>query len=228
MGVHPPKPAGGTADRRSATSLDNEDTSARKLSATLKRKRRCFHRVLSGLERGGYIRFLTLTSSPQSPPDIHHSFRILVKRLERRKLLQGYIQVPELTKKGYCHKHILFRGSYIAQALLSRWWKEIHNAEIIDIRAFIPVRGNKAMAGYMAKYMTKEGVKRYSWSWGWVWRGFVKDWKALYRWWAAHCPHSHFGIMLWIWRSWLRQGKPDLLIWRIADLSPPLRSGTPA
>lgn len=197
-------------DGQGSSSLDNESISARKLrpSKEAKRRRRCFHRVMSGLERGGMIRFLTLTSSPQSPQNVHRSFRILIKRMERRGLIKGYIQVPELTDSGLEHKHILFRGSFVEQALLSTWWKEIHKAGVVDIRKVIPfVKGKKAIANYMAKYMVKASFKRYSWSWGWVWKGFVKDWKWLYRWWYYSPQHNRFGALLFAWKLWLKNGQ---------------------
>lgn len=163
--------------------LDDASISARKLknlknakNARTKRNRRCFHRVMSGLQRGGRIRFLTLTSAPQSG-DIHRHFKALVMRLKRRGLLTGYIQVPAYTKSGLVHKHILFRGSYLEQAMIAKWWSDLHGAKVVDIRA---VRGNKRLiAGYMASYMSNQSAGHYSWDWGWVWRGFVRDWQRL-------------------------------------------------
>lgn len=176
-----------TANRRgggaSPSLLDDASISARQLrnskDARTKRNRRCFHRAMSGLQRGGNIRFLTLTSTPQSV-DIHRHFKALTMRLKRRGLLTGYIQVPAYTDSGLVHKHILFRGSYIEQRLISRWWNDLHDAPVVDIRV---VRGNKRkIAGYMASYMSNQSAGHYSWDWGWVWRGFVKDWERL-----KHC-----------------------------------------
>lgn len=176
-------PAGGSGGDCFPSSLDDASISARQLrnskDARTKRNRRCFHRAMSGLQRGGNIRFLTLTSSPESG-DIHRHFKALVMRLKRRGLLTGYIQVPAYTDSGLVHKHILFRGSYIEQGLISRWWSDLHGAPVVDIRA---VSGNKRkIAGYMASYMSNQSAGHYSWDWGWVWRGFVKDWERL-----KHC-----------------------------------------
>ncbi|MBA7669717.1 hypothetical protein ES703_77850 [subsurface metagenome] len=171
------------------------------------KSRRCYHRVISGLERGGTIRFLTLTSSKESPLDIQRSWRALYMRAKRRGLITGYIKVPEYTKQGRLHLHVLFRGKYIAQPVLSAWWQSIHHAKIVDIRAVKEIHGKGGLASEMAKYMAKAGSERYSWSWGWVWRGFCRDWHNLKRLWhylneaAASYPFSD--LIRW-WRLWLK------------------------
>jgi len=146
------------------------------------KRRRCYHRVISGIERGGALRFITLTSSRLSPAGsegLQRSWRKLYMRLKRRGLLIDYIRVPEVGKGGMLHLHVIFRGSYIHQRLLSRYWEEIHTSPIVDIRA---VRKDR-LASYMAKYMSKEGCGHYSWSWGWVWKGFCRDWTVYKRYW---------------------------------------------
>lgn len=148
-------------------------------SSTSPKCRRCFHRAISGLEAGGHVRFITLTTNPKHPDNIHRHFRTLVKRLQRRGLLKGYLQVQELTKSGLPHKHILFKGKYIDQLWLSQQWDDIHGAPMIDVRALHKLKGKKAIAAYIAKYMAKGPQARYSWSWEWVWRGFVRDWAYL-------------------------------------------------
>lgn len=170
------------------------------------KSRRCYHRVISGIERGGELRFLTLTSSKESPDTCQRSFRALYMRLRRRGLIEGYIKVPELSKNGKQHLHVLFRGKYIAQALVSNWWNELHHAKVVDIRAVNRGRGKKYLASYMAKYMSKDNQYRYSWNWDWVWRGFVNDWRMLKR-----LIREHYGeisgvakpILLKSWRAWL-------------------------
>lgn len=128
-------------------------------------------------------------------------------RLRRRGLVKGYIQVPEATQSGLLHKHVLLRGSYIEQWLISQWWQEIHHARVVDIRK---VRGMRksALAAYMAKYMAKEAISRYSWDWGWVWKGFVKGWKALYRYWRDDLGgQGGFRVLLAAWRNALHDGE---------------------
>jgi len=171
------------------------------------KSRRCYHRVMSGLERGGSLRFITLTSSPNAPDDIQKSWRALYMRLQRRGLIKGYIKVPEITQAGKLHYHILYRGSYISQRLLSRWWSEIHQSPIVDIRSFRPYKGKKPIASYMAKYMSKESAGRYSWSWGWVWRGFAGHWTCYKRWWNHWFNQegkTTFKNCLLGWQFWLK------------------------
>lgn len=177
-----------------------------KFTSTQK-SRRCYHRVISGIERGGTFRFLTLTSSNESPDTCQRSFRALYMRLKRRGLLQGYIKVPELSKNGKQHLHVLFRGSYIEQAMISAWWQELHQAKIVDIRRVRHPGNKKGLASYMAKYMSKENIYRYSWNWGWVWRGFVRDWGKLKRLWRelSSCKYPiSFDRLLFFWRLWLK------------------------
>jgi len=180
------------------------------------KSRRCYHRVISGLERGGQLRFLTLTSSNESPLTCQRDFRALYMRLKRRGLITGYIRVPEYTKLGKEHLHIIFRGSYISQLLISKWWQELHKASIVDIRAVKFYYGNKGIASEMAKYMCKSNAGRYSWSWGWVWRGFCNDWRNLKRLWhfmnEGAGGYSFDDLLRW-WRLWLKRfWKPDFTL----------------
>jgi len=165
---------------------------------------------MSGIEKGGELRFLTLTSSPSSPVDIQRSWRKLYMRMKRRKMISGYIKVTERNQSGLLHLHILFRGTYVAQAWLSETWKRIHGAEVVDIRK---AYGKKGAAGYLAKYMSKAD-ERYSWSWEWVYRGFAGVWlraKAqVHRLKLAGCDSfeisSAWGALFRLWRGHLRAG----------------------
>lgn len=171
------------------------------------KSRRCYHRVISGIERGGTLRFLTLTSSKNSPDTCQRSFRALYMRLKRRGLIQGYIKVPEASKNGKQHLHILFRGSYLEQALISHWWQEIHHAKIIDIRRVWANTNKRKLASDMASYMAKDNWYRYSWNWGWVWRGFCRDWAKLKKqFWEYQKVGGQkpFSWLLQQWSYWLK------------------------
>jgi len=178
------------------------------------KSRRCYHRVISGIERGGRLRFLTLTSSDDSPDICQSSWRSLYRYLSRHGLVRGYIKVPEKSKNGKQHLHVLFRGEYIAQALISRKWQALHKAKVVDIRAVNRKLGKKGLASYMAKYMSKENIYRYSWSWGWVWRGFCNDWKNLKR---IAWHFRDFGLdipfdrVLRVWHMCLKVGSPEFI-----------------
>ena len=197
---------------------------------TSKKKRRCYHRVISGIERGGQLRFLTLTSSPESPKDIQKSWRALYMRLFRRGLITGYIKVPEYTKRGKAHLHVLYRGKYIDHYIIRSMWQEIHRASIVDIRLVKPKYSNKQMANELAKYMAKKNAGRYSWSWGWVWKAFCRDWtrlKQLFNYNNFYGPLEPFSglIKLWRWflhqkdesklREYLEEWFPDKDKWRV-------------
>lgn len=188
------------------------------------KSRRCYHRVMSGLERGGSLRFITLTSSPDAPENIQRSWRALHMRMVRRGLVQGYIKVPEHTESGRLHLHILYRGSYLSQVLLSTWWSEIHQSKIVDIRSFRPFKGRKPVASYMAKYMSKDGAGKYSYSWGWVWRGFCRDWTIYKRWWRLNLEHkasSGFKSCLTGWKYWLKGALTYDVPSMVSGLPPP-------
>jgi len=137
-------------------------------------------------------------------------------RLKRRNLIKGYIKVPEQSKNGKQHLHVLFRGSYIEQAMISAWWLEIHKAQVVDIRKVKGGRTPKQLASYMAKYMSKENLYRYSWNWGWVWRGFVKDWKrlkVLFVWVVGEINSRNVADLLRLWRLWLHDfWQPDFTL----------------
>jgi len=174
------------------------------------KSRRCYHRVISGLERGGQFRFLTLTSSNDSPDTCQKSWRALYMRLKRRGLVTAYIKVPELSKNGKQHLHVILRGTYIQQAAISEMWQEIHKAKIVDIRAIKQRRTRAQLAAYMAKYLAKENFFRYSWSWSWVWKGFVKDWEKLkkaIRHASEIYPLKFMPALLFCWHLLLKQGR---------------------
>lgn len=175
-----------------------------------RRSKRCYHRVMSGIERGGQFRFLTLTSSNDSPDSCQRDWRALYMRLKRRGLVSAYIKVPEASKNGKQHLHVLYRGSYISQAYLSEVWQELHKAKVVDIRKAWSKGNNRRLASYMAKYMSKENFWRYSWSWSWVWRGFVKDWqllKSLLKAYYHLSPHFYRQGILPTWQIFLLNGR---------------------
>ena len=131
-------------------------------------------------------------------------------RLKRRGLVTAYIKVPELSKNGKQHLHVIVKGTYIQQAAISEMWQEIHKAKIVDIRAIKQRRTRAQLAAYMAKYLAKENFFRYSWSWSWVWKGFVKDWeklkKAIRH--ASEMYHLKFmQSLLFCWHLLLKQGR---------------------
>jgi len=160
---------------------------------------------MSGIELawslGEDIRFLSLTSSPESPRDIHRSFSAFVKRVRREFGRFEYVAVKETSVKGLEHLHILFRGCYLAHEWVSRNWIEIHKAKIVFLER---VWGKKhQVAAYLVKYLGKAWLNSYRFwaSWGWVFRGFVGFW--------ARCVHTYQDRAVATWQLFLR-GKISL------------------
>lgn len=190
-----------------------------------KKQRRCFHRVISGLERGGCIRMITLTSSTDAPEDIQRSWRKFYMRAKRRGWIDGYVKIPERTKDGKRHLHILYRGTYIPHDVLSKMWEDIHKSRIVDIRQVKLKKGKYKIASYVAKYMTKETAGRYSWSQGWVWKGFCKHWEIYKKWWWKHVfleGRNDFSNCLLGWKLWLKGVYHLDVQAMLEDLPPPL------
>lgn len=143
-----------------------------------RKRRRCFHRVISGIEKWGLrnLRFITLTSQHGDSAAIQYSWRRLLGYLTKAGRISAYIKCLEYTKAGRPHLHILYVGKYIPQFCLSAAWSHIHGAPVVHIEA---VYGRRAsIASYLAKYMSKADLhgRGYSWSYGWVHCGLVRAW----------------------------------------------------
>lgn len=162
-------------------------------------QRRLWGRTVSGMGRKGRYRFMTLTSSLESPADIHHSFRVLKERLRYRGKFE-YIAVREVTVSGLIHLHLVWRGGFVDQRWLSDAWREIHNAPVVWVER---VKGRKGVAGYLAKELSKAPSGRFWSSWGWIYRGWKgvqrglglcmeklgkgRSWKDRVQAWERHC-----------------------------------------
>ena len=165
-------------------SLDYSAISARKLQQsflakeqsdkagiTSRRVRRFYQRYFTGVGVGGRLRFLTLTSSDTAVAeglDIHRSWRCLVMRLRRRLGAFEYIGVREI-KGDRQHLHLVFRGSYIEQKLISAMWDKLHKSQVVFIEAVYKARGG---ANYLAKYICEQADNRYWCSYNWVFKGW--------------------------------------------------------
>ncbi len=184
----------------------------------IRRRKRCYHRVMSGLEKGGDFRVVLLTSSPASVNDIQTDYRRLMAKLKRLGVVTAYVRVIEHTDSGLQHIHAVWRGRFIPQPLLSLYWEVIHQAPIVRIKKLWGgKRGKSRVGSYFAKYMAKEASRRYSWDWHWVYKAFVAVWrlcKALsYQ--ANDYVHydQWFTQFLDMWQAHLRSGQdPQRLI----------------
>lgn len=158
-------------------SLDKMAISGRKAE---KKKRRGFHRIMSGLSKLGQHRLITLTSAPEAPSDIERSWRCLVKRLRRLGTVIDYVKVTEHTASGQHHIHAVLRGSYVEQALLSSLWAEIHQSPVVDVRQVTRRgRSEQKAAAYLCKYLTKDSGHRLCPSFGWLYPGAARIWRCL-------------------------------------------------
>ncbi len=167
---------------------------------------------MTGLSRRGRAyRFLTLTSSPESPSDFQRSWRRLVMRLRRRNMLREYIKVVETTEGGLVHAHVLATGDYIAQ--LSKLWAAIHNAPVVDIRGAAGASrrhqrrdSRRQLARYVAKYMSKDPKSRLAYSRYWAWPRLAGTWREWLR--ACRSRRIPFQLTLSFWTRCAQAGIP--------------------
>jgi len=125
------------------------------------RRRKVQNDILSGSP----MSFMTLTWATRRnlPPDAARSemglaWKRLVARIKRKWPGQEfeYAVVVEKTKRGFPHLHIAFRGPYIPQNWLSDVWCALLGACIVDIQT---CRSQSDVAGYLAKYLSKDPTK---------------------------------------------------------------------
>jgi hypothetical protein len=149
-----------------------------------RRIRRFYQRYFAGIEVGGQLRILTLTTSDEAKGlDIHKAFRVLKERLRRRWGQFEYIGVKE-RKSDREHLHLVFRGSYMEQSQISAMWQDIYQSKVVDIRLVYKQRGG---VRYLAKYLGKAMCNRYWASYGWVFKGWV-GWSKFFKRVVGHFP----------------------------------------
>jgi len=178
---------------RSRKSFVGEERSDKE-GKTSRRVRRFYQRYFTGVGVGGRLRFLTLTSSDEAVAeglDIHRSWRCLLMRLRRRLGRFEYVGVREV-KGDRQHLHLVFRGSYIEQQLISAIWTEVHKSPVVFVEAMYKVRGG---ARELGKYLTKEIYNRYWASYGWVFKGWV-GWSHKVRRIYGNFPSKHILVAL--------------------------------
>ena len=150
-----------------------------------KKQRRAFQRLMSGLtvgkSRRERLRFMTLTSSPESKDrKLNADFRALKMRIFRKfRFKMKYWKIR--TNEGNGVLHIVFRGKYIPQKWLSEQWADIHKSPIVDIRSLHETR--KGLTGIVlylvGNYLSRQSFERMSWGYSWVFPAFVRSWKSL-------------------------------------------------
>jgi hypothetical protein len=107
-------------------------------------------------------RMLTLTIDPKRYDSPYAAARRMawglgrllshMRRWDKRQPTE-YLAVWERTKSGWPHLHILLRGPFIPQRLVSKWWEALTQSPIVY---FTYLGGARAGARYVTKYLTKD------------------------------------------------------------------------
>jgi len=105
-----------------------------------------------------------------------------LKKFYREKLINEpltfeYIEVE--TREGYGVIHAACSSDYIPQKWLSDTWNKLHRAWNVDIRL---INGKEEkLANYVLNQyiVNQDAIVNYSLSRSWVYRGFIRDWKAV-------------------------------------------------
>ena len=118
------------------------------------RSRRLFSRAVMGLALPGVYYFLTLTSSPESPP-LKKSWGIFKKWLHRYR--PGSVWIYVFTDEGHGVIHMIIRMGKneprIEVKVLRKYWEKIHKARQIKI---LYVRRPQDLAAYLADQRNKK------------------------------------------------------------------------
>ncbi len=133
------------------------------------------------------IRFLTLTTDENNR--VYKKDGTVMTLRDSWQRLREYIQrfFHFKLNKYYCLRtsegkgvlHIIFwGGKYLPQWWISRAWKKIHGAYIVDIRYVHKTRHRiSGLVGYLLdRYLLNQPIERMSYGWGWAWLGFCKSW----------------------------------------------------
>jgi len=156
-------------------------------------------RVRDEIASGEPTAFLTLTWSLRRnlPPDAARSemglaWKHLVARIKRRWPGEEfeYAVVVEKTQRGYPHLHIAFRGPFIPQAWLSEAWCDLTSASIVWIEA---CNSQGAVAGYLAKYLSKDPTKLGTGKRYWFSQGYRRQ--------DDNGRPAHRPVSRWSWQS---------------------------
>lgn len=156
-----------------------------------KQQKRCYQRLRSGidsaLDRGKWLRFMTLTTGPKVTKHLNNSFKAFKMRVERAKIgkdgfkgfkFNKYMKIE--TTEGNGVLHIVYWGTkkhYLPQKWISKTWKNLHNSPIADIRL---IKEKGRLVNYLVgSYLTDQPIKRISCGWKWLWLGFVKSWEKM-------------------------------------------------
>lgn len=98
-------------------------------------------------------RFVTLSRVGPDLQTVYERLKTLSKALRRAGYGWEYLTVPEIHRNGFWHLHILQRGDFIPQRVLSSRADSAGMGRVVDIRR---VRGAGEVPKYLCKYLTKQ------------------------------------------------------------------------
>ncbi|GAI70826.1 unnamed protein product, partial [marine sediment metagenome] len=87
---------------------------------------------------------------------VRKKFALLTKRIRRQWTPFEYFAVPEFTKQGAIHLHLLLRCPFIVQDWLSRQWEQLTGAKVVWIK---PILKTHSAALHAVKYCLKTAVE---------------------------------------------------------------------
>jgi hypothetical protein len=161
-----------------------------------------YYKVDHLISLGNPERFITLSRAGRTPKEINYNLKKLVQGIRRLGLVFEYAAVVELHLNGHAHLHLMQRGDFIEQALLSEMWKKYTAKSyqggscIVDIRRIDP---NQNVKGYLLKYLKK------TWE---LEAQNPKSWHALQ---AAYPGLNHYRMS----RNWLANRPEKSTDWQL-------------
>jgi hypothetical protein len=98
-------------------------------------------------------RFVTLSKVGEDLRTSYERLKTLSKALRRAGMAWEYLGVPERHRNGFWHFHLLQRGDYIPQRVLSERAESAGMGRVVHIRR---IEGDRQAVAYLVKYMSKQ------------------------------------------------------------------------
>lgn len=106
-------------------------------------------------------RFITLSKVGPDLDSVYRGLQTLSQALRRSGYGWEYLTVPEVHQNGFWHLHLLQKGSYIPQKVLSERAESAGMGRVVDIRR---IQDRDEVPLYLCKYLTKQtlaaGIER--------------------------------------------------------------------
>lgn len=98
-------------------------------------------------------RFITLSKVGPDLETVYRRLQTLSQSLRRAGYGWEYLTVPEVHRNGFWHLHLLHRGDFIPQKVLSARADSAGMGYVVDIRK---IHGAGEVPKYLCKYLTKQ------------------------------------------------------------------------